>query len=240
MSELTAQEAVAPEIEAPEIDGAEIHVSALAEGTPRFNALQLDLEVFHGPFDLLLELVMREEIDLLEVDLAQIVLGYVELLHERGDIELSRSPNSSCCRGAARAEEPHDASARRDRRCLRSRLDSEEAAEELLARMLEYHRYNKLAGWLRERYHAEMPFRYRSAPLPRDLRTVSHENLGKVYNSERLASAIGDLLSVPEQMAIPHLRVHRATLEQRLVTSARFLNARRASTLTKRSKARTG
>ena len=32
-------------------------------------ALDLDLEVFHGPFDLLLTLVLNEEIDLLEVDL---------------------------------------------------------------------------------------------------------------------------------------------------------------------------
>ena len=42
--------------------------------------LDLDLEVFHGPFDLLLTLVLREEIDLLEVDLAEVVLAYVEYL----------------------------------------------------------------------------------------------------------------------------------------------------------------
>ena len=32
--------------------------------------LELDLEVFSGPFDLLLTLVLREEVDLLEVELA--------------------------------------------------------------------------------------------------------------------------------------------------------------------------
>ncbi|MBV9047978.1 MAG: chromosome segregation protein ScpA, partial [Solirubrobacterales bacterium] len=32
--------------------------------------LELDLDVFTGPFDLLLTLILREEIDLLEVDVA--------------------------------------------------------------------------------------------------------------------------------------------------------------------------
>ena len=37
--------------------------------------LELDLEVFSGPFDLLLALVLREEVDLLEGELADIIVG---------------------------------------------------------------------------------------------------------------------------------------------------------------------
>lgn len=184
---------------------------------PRFDALELDLEVFQGPFDLLLELVMREEIDLLEVDLAQIVLGYVDLLEARGEFELEPVTEFVVLVAAllelkSRMMLPSEEIGEG----LGIELEAEEAAEELLARMLEYHRYNKLAGWLRERYHAELPFRYRSAPLPRRLRTVSYENVGQVYNPHKLASAIGELLSAPEQLEIPHLKAPRATLEQRL------------------------
>ena len=50
--------------------------------------LDLDLEVFTGPFDLLLTLVLRDEIDLLEVDLAEIVLSYMDHLELRGEIDL--------------------------------------------------------------------------------------------------------------------------------------------------------
>ena len=35
--------------------------------------LELDLDVFAGPFDLLLSLILREELDLLEVELAEVV-----------------------------------------------------------------------------------------------------------------------------------------------------------------------
>ena len=42
--------------------------------------LDLDLEVFQGPFDLLLTLVLKEEVDLLEVDLADVVVSYIDYL----------------------------------------------------------------------------------------------------------------------------------------------------------------
>src|SRR5690349_7908356 len=50
--------------------------------------LELDLDVFAGPFDLLLTLILREEVDLLEVDLAAIVLAYIDHLERRGELDL--------------------------------------------------------------------------------------------------------------------------------------------------------
>jgi len=38
--------------------------------------LELDLDAFEGPFDLLLTLVLKEELDLAEVDVAGIVLTW--------------------------------------------------------------------------------------------------------------------------------------------------------------------
>ena len=50
--------------------------------------LELDLDVFAGPFDLLLSLVLREELDLLEVELADVVLAYLEHLEARDELDL--------------------------------------------------------------------------------------------------------------------------------------------------------
>ena len=50
--------------------------------------LELDLDVFAGPFDLLLSLILREELDLLEVELAEVVLTYLDHLEARGDLDL--------------------------------------------------------------------------------------------------------------------------------------------------------
>jgi segregation and condensation protein A len=144
------------------------------------------------------------------------VLGYVELLETRGELELEPVTEFVVLIAALLELKSRMMLPQEEDAVFDLELGAEEAAEELLARMLEYHRYNKLAGWLRERYHACQPLHHRSAPLPRPLRTIELENVGKVYNAERLAGAIGNLLSVPEQLAIPHMRLHRATLEQRL------------------------
>ena len=45
--------------------------------------LELDLDAFEGPFDLLLTLVLKEELDLAEVDLASVVVAFVERLAAR-------------------------------------------------------------------------------------------------------------------------------------------------------------
>jgi chromatin segregation and condensation protein Rec8/ScpA/Scc1 (kleisin family) len=50
--------------------------------------LELDLDAFEGPFDLLLTLVLREELPLVEVDVAGIVLAFVERLAEREELDL--------------------------------------------------------------------------------------------------------------------------------------------------------
>lgn len=46
--------------------------------------LELDLDVYQGPFDLLLSLVLKEEIDLLEVPLFEVILAYLEEMEAHG------------------------------------------------------------------------------------------------------------------------------------------------------------
>src|SRR5438270_613982 len=50
--------------------------------------LELDLDAFEGPFDLLLTLVLREELELGEVDVAEIVLAFCERLEAQGRLDL--------------------------------------------------------------------------------------------------------------------------------------------------------
>ena len=50
--------------------------------------LELDLDVFSGPFDLLLTLVLREEVDLRELALAEVIIAYLDHLDERGELDL--------------------------------------------------------------------------------------------------------------------------------------------------------
>jgi segregation and condensation protein A len=177
-------------------------------------SLDLELEVFQGPFDLLLTLVLKEEVDLLEVDLAEIVLAYVEYLERSGELDLESTTEFLVLIAAllelkSRLMLPSDEQEGDD-------LEPREAAEELLARMLEYRRFRAAAGFLHERLADENGYRYRSAPLPPPLRRVSVEAASAVYEPEQLARAIGDLLLVPPPIDLTHVRRPAVSVEQRL------------------------
>src|SRR5213592_1806898 len=97
--------------------------------------LELDLDVFAGPFDLLLTLVLREEVDLLEVDLADVVLTYLDHLEGKGELDLEVATEFLVLIAAllelkSRLMLPRDDDEGLD-------MEPEEAAEELLARLLE-------------------------------------------------------------------------------------------------------
>ena len=57
--------------------------------------LDLDLDVFAGPFDLLLAVVLREEVSLLELQLGEVVVAYVDHLEARATSTSRRRPSSS-------------------------------------------------------------------------------------------------------------------------------------------------
>src|SRR4051812_39731503 len=126
--------------------------------------LELDLEVFTGPFDLLLTLVLREEVDLLEVELADVVLSYIDVLEARGELDLEVATEFLVLIAALLELKSRLMLPREEEELLD--VEPDVALEELLARMMEAKRYRSAAAHLRERLDAEEGVRYRSAPLP--------------------------------------------------------------------------
>ena len=126
--------------------------------------LELDLEVFSGPFDLLLTLVLREEVDLLEVELADVVLAYLDFLESRGELDLEVATEFLVLIAALLELKSRLMLPREDDELLD--LEPGEAAEELLARMLEARRYRRAAEHLADRLADEDGHRFRAAPLP--------------------------------------------------------------------------
>ena len=175
--------------------------------------LDLDLDVFAGPFDLLLAVVLREEVSLLELQLGEVVVAYVDHLEEMGELDLEVATEflvliASLLELKSRLMLPSEEDGI-------DAMKPEEAVEELLARMLEYRRYRDASAVLVERFEAERPYLYRSAPLPADLRRVAVESAHAVYDPERLGKAIGDLLTEPEEVDISHIRP-TVSLQRRL------------------------
>ena len=175
--------------------------------------LDLELDVFAGPFDLLLAVVLREEVDLLEVELGEVVVAYIEHLEREGELELEVATEflvliASLLELKSRlllpgADEELEG------------LGPEEAIEELLARLLEYRRYSAAAAALAGRFEAERGYLYRSAPLPSELRRVAIDAATATYDPEQLGVALGDLLTPPPEVDVSHIRP-TVSLERRL------------------------
>jgi segregation and condensation protein A len=124
--------------------------------------LELDLDAFEGPFDLLLTLVLKEELDLADIDVAGIVVRFVERLAEREELDLDACGEFLVLgRGAAGVEGTRPV---RDEAAELADLEPEEAAEELARRLAEYRRMKEAAGWLAERLAEERDRFFRIGP----------------------------------------------------------------------------
>ncbi len=176
--------------------------------------LELDLDVFAGPFDLLLTLILREEVDLLEVDLAEVVIAYIDHLETRGELELEAATEFLVLIAALLELKSRLMLPGEEQELIE--LDPGEAAEELLARLLDAHRYRDVANYMHGRLAEQAGYRFRSAPLPPSLRRAPLADATAVYEPSRLATAIGELLRHPEPIDVRHIPVSKVTVAERL------------------------
>ena len=171
--------------------------------------LELDLDAFEGPFDLLLTLVLKEELDLAEVDVAGIVIAFCERLAERGELDLEACGEFLVLVAAllelkARGLFP-------DEEAELLELEPEEAAEELARRLAEYRRAKEAAAWLAERLEGEADrfFRLGPAPLaPRLERRLAPQE------PDALIATLRALAAEPPAVSLAHLELRFPPVSQ--------------------------
>ena len=183
--------------------------------------LDLDLDVFTGPFDLLLTLILREEVDLLEVDLAEVVIAYIDHLDGGGELDLEAATEFLVLIAAllelkSRLLLPGE-------EVEELELEPGEAVEELLARLLDAHRYRGAGAYLRDLLDGEEGHRYRSAPLPPQLRRAPLAEAAAAYAPASLSAAISAMLAPPPPVDIRHMTVPRVTVAERLAHLRKLL-----------------
>jgi segregation and condensation protein A len=170
--------------------------------------LELDLDAFEGPFDLLLSLVLRDELELREIDLAEIVVAFVERLAERDELDLDACGEflvliSALLELKARGLFPEEAAELEE-------LEPEAAAEELARRLAEYRRAKEGAAWLSDRLALPRYFRVGPAPLapPRP------EPQWAKQDPEKLAKVIRLLAVEPPAPSTAHMALRFPPVSQ--------------------------
>lgn len=170
--------------------------------------LDLDLEAFEGPFDLLLTLVLKDEVELADVEIAGVVFAFLERLAEREAADLEACGEFLVLVAAllelkARALFPDEEEVPFDE------LDPEEATGELAERLALYRRFKTAAEWLEERLVAEGDRYFRLGPAP--LAPVPAWPLARIRlelegrGPEMLATVIRKLAAPPPEPSLRHL-----------------------------------
>jgi segregation and condensation protein A len=183
--------------------------------------LELDLDAFEGPFDLLLTLVLREELDLAEVDVAGIIVAFIERLAEREELDLEACGEFLVLVAAllelkARGLFEEDADL--------AELEPEEAAEELARRLADYRRMKEAAAWLSERLAGEADRFFRLGPSP--LAPQPERKLAP-QEPEKLAGVLRLLAQEPPDVSLSHMALRFPPVSQ-FVERFRALLGRRS------------
>ena len=170
-------------------------MSAVAE-------LPLDLDAFEGPFDLLLTLVLKEELELADVEIVEIVLAAESAAHfPRGEQYLEFSGEFLVLAAAllelkARGLFPEEEQAPFED------LDPDDAAGELAERLAQYRRFRAAAGWLEDKLDAESDRYFRLGPAP--LAPVPERPLAP-QEPASLAAALRALAAEPPAPSLRHI-----------------------------------
>ena len=184
--------------------------------------LELDLDAFEGPFDLLLTLLLKEELEPRDVDVAAIVLAFVEGMAERDEFDLEACGEflvlvSALLELKARALFPEEAAEL-------GQLEPEEAAEELARRLAEYRRMKEAAAWLLERLADEQERWFRPGPAP--LAPRAERRLAP-QDPSALATALRALAAPPPTVSLGHMALRFPPVSQFLERFRAVLTRRR-------------
>lgn len=181
-------------------------------------ALQLELDSYDGPFDLLCTLLLRREIAVEDVPLAEIVVTYIERLAEQARVDPDTASEFLLLVAGLMEVKARELLAQE------ADLDIEdpaalEAQGDMLARLVRYSMFRRAAEWLGEQGGSERWWRVASRPMRRQ--TGRYE--GPVMDPALLQRSMTVLLAQPD-VDVRHLVGRHASVSEmtgRLLTALR-------------------
>lgn len=164
--------------------------------------LPLELDLFEGPLDLLLTLVLREEVDLAELPLAEVVGATLEGGEPwdpptAGELILLLAAVVELKARRLVGDEEED---------LTPDPEAEEVRERLAQRLIAYAPFQRAAAWLAEHDGVDGAVRYRRVPLGAAAAEAPAED------PAQLAAAMSALLREPPTPSLAHLNRMRVNV----------------------------
>ncbi|MBU2602181.1 MAG: segregation/condensation protein A [Actinobacteria bacterium] len=188
--------------------------------------LDLDLEVYQGPFDLLFTLILREEVDIFEVPIVEVILAYVEGLADEGSADWEGLTEflvliSSLLELKSRVLLPEERMGEEDQ-------DLEMSRELLLARLVAYRRFKLAAAALAQIREAQRG-RIVRRPCRESRRMLApRADIAGSQQPGALTIALERLFEARRPPDTSHVPVLRVGLNRQIAAIRRMLRSRGA------------
>ena len=125
-------------------------------------AIPVKLEVFEGPLDLLLHLIKKDNLDICDINIAEITQQYLDYLNVMQELNLEVAGEflvmaSTLMQIKAKTLLPSQAPTTED--------EGPNPAKELIAKLVEYQKYKEASKFLNQKLEENKDKFYRSAPI---------------------------------------------------------------------------
>lgn len=181
-------------------------------------ALQLDLDTYEGPFDLLCALLLRRELSVEDLPLAEIVVGYVEQLAQEARVDPDTASEFLLLIAGLMEIKARELLSQESELELEDPA-SVEAQGDMLERLVRYATFRGAAGWLGERAGTQRWWREASHKVRRPAGPYE----GPVLDPQLLRRSM-DVLLAERDVDIRHLVGRHASVPEmtgRLLTALR-------------------
>lgn len=175
----------------------------------------IELEVYQGPFDLLLDLIAKNEVDIWDIPIAEITEQYLEYLYSMQELDLAITGEflvmaATLIRIKSRLLLPQEPVEDEEPE------EGEDPRAELVQQLLRYKFYKEVAEFLSERYSEAVQHYTKGQPAARfDLTPMYTNPVGDV-TIDQLAELYHNLLDELEKEPPVHTIVARIPFQERL------------------------
>ncbi|NPV59850.1 MAG: segregation/condensation protein A [Actinobacteria bacterium] len=171
---------------------------------------QVKLPVFEGPFDLLLHLIGRKEIDIYEVSIAEITDEYLAYIETMRDLDLEVATEFLLI-AATLLKLKSDSLLPAPEKEVEE-LGPQELREELLWRLVEYQKFRNAATELAARMEREERYYYRQVDLEEPFRDLVPDAL-RGLTLEMLVEKARELVETEDEVEVGYIAPIRVNVE---------------------------
>lgn len=184
---------------------------------------QVKIEVFEGPFDLLLQLILSDELDIHKVPIALITDSYIEHIEKIDNFDLDSATEFLLIAATLLLLKARSLFPQEEEEALE---EVESSAEVLADRLVEYKKYSNVSRWLEEHYALNGLFTPRFKELETDYSSLYPDPFEGV-SVENLSLVLLELLSrrAESQVDTSHIAPIRVSVAKRIEEVRKILES---------------